>query len=85
MMCSGAYASLRQDTDYAGAGGGQEFIGAVHYSGYGCPDIGVRTSRFEGRYIWLGPRGRRGGVRRLQQTLKPPQGSSLVLEPVIFV
>ena len=26
---SDAYASLRQDTDYAGAGGSQEFMGAV--------------------------------------------------------
>jgi hypothetical protein len=38
------------------AGGSQEFMGAVHYSGYGCPDIGARTSRFEGRYTWLGRR-----------------------------
>jgi hypothetical protein len=30
---SGAYASSRQDTDYAGAGGGQEFMGRPNIRG----------------------------------------------------
>jgi hypothetical protein len=38
---SGYYVSLRQDTHYTGGGGRQEFLGAVHYSRYGCPDLGV--------------------------------------------
>jgi hypothetical protein len=54
-MHSGAYASSRQDTDYAEAGGGQEFRPRVCYQRFGCPDTGVRTSRFEPLSNLLGP------------------------------
>jgi hypothetical protein len=67
LMRSGAYASSRQDTDYAGAGDGQELRPRVHYERYGLPDIGVCTRRFEGRYIWSGLQGRRGPTPRLQR------------------
>jgi hypothetical protein len=68
-MRSGAYASSRQDTDYAGAGGGQELRPPVHDERYSLPDFGVCTSRFEGPHIWSGPQGLRGPVRRLQSRL----------------
>jgi hypothetical protein len=43
-MRSGAYASSRQDTHFTGgAGGGQEFMGAVDYTKSGCPDTDVCT------------------------------------------
>jgi hypothetical protein len=35
-MRSGAYATPRQDTDYAGAGGGQEFLGRPDIRGTIC-------------------------------------------------
>jgi hypothetical protein len=54
-MRSGAYASSCQDTDYAGPGDRQEFGTPVHDERYGLSDIGVCISRFQGRYIWLGP------------------------------
>jgi hypothetical protein len=54
-MRSGAYVSSPQDTDYAGARGGQEFMGAVDYTKSGCPDIDVCTSRFEPLCYLLGP------------------------------
>jgi hypothetical protein len=41
MMRLGAYASSRQDTDYAGAGGGQGFRPRVEYRRSGLPGIGV--------------------------------------------
>jgi len=40
-MRLGAYASSRQDTDYAGAEGGQELRSPVHGERYGLPDIEV--------------------------------------------
>jgi hypothetical protein len=43
-MPSGAYASSRQDTDYAGAGGSQVLRPPVHDERYGLPDIDVYTS-----------------------------------------
>jgi hypothetical protein len=55
-MRSGAYASSRQDTDYAGAGGGQEFEPRVEYRRSGLPDMGVYTRRFEGCDTWSGRR-----------------------------
>jgi hypothetical protein len=51
---SGAFASSRQDTDYARAGGGQEFRLPVDYGRSGHPEIGVYTSRFEGRNLMSG-------------------------------
>jgi hypothetical protein len=56
-MRSGAYASSRQDTDYTGAGGGQEFMGAVCYQRFGYPELGVRTSRFQPLSYLIGPLG----------------------------
>jgi hypothetical protein len=53
---SGAYVSSRQDTDYAGAGGGQELRSPVHDGRYGLPDTDVDMSRFEGRNTRLSPR-----------------------------
>jgi hypothetical protein len=35
--------------------GRQEFMGAVQYSRSGCPDMDVRTSRFEPLSYVLGP------------------------------
>jgi hypothetical protein len=55
-MRSGAYASSRQDTDYAGQGGGQELRSPVHDGRYGLPDMDVSTRRFKGHYIWSGRR-----------------------------
>ena len=52
---SGAYASSRQDTEYAGAGVSQEFRPRVCYSRYGLPGMDVRTRRFEGLCLWSGP------------------------------
>jgi hypothetical protein len=52
---SGAYVSSRQDTDYAGAGGGQELRSPVHDGRYGLPDTDVDMSRFEGRNMVLAP------------------------------
>jgi hypothetical protein len=69
MMRSGAYASSRQDTDYVGVGGGQEFMGAVDYTKSRCPDIDARTSRFKSLSNLLGPLGRRVPAPRLQQRL----------------
>jgi hypothetical protein len=54
-MRSGAYASSLQDTDYAGARGGQEFMGRPNIRGSAGPDMEVSTCRFEGRYLWSGP------------------------------
>ena len=69
-MRSGAYASSRQDTDYTGAGGRQEFLGAAQYQRSGRPDHGVRTSRFEPSSCVLDPLGRRRFVRQLQRRLR---------------
>jgi hypothetical protein len=66
-MRSGAYASSRQDTDYAEAGGGQEFMGAVQYSRSGCPDLHVYRSRFQPLPYVLGPLGCRVPAPRLQE------------------
>jgi hypothetical protein len=41
------------DTGRVGVAGVQ---GALHYERYGVPDMDVYMSRFEGRYIWSGPR-----------------------------
>jgi hypothetical protein len=54
-MGLGAYASPRQDTDYTGAGGGQELRPPVHDERYGLPGMDVCTRRFKGRRIWSGP------------------------------
>jgi hypothetical protein len=40
-MRLGACAASSQDTDYAGAGGGQELRPPVHDERYGLPDMGV--------------------------------------------
>jgi hypothetical protein len=53
-MRSGAYAASRQDAE---AGGYQDFRPPVHYQRSCCPDLGVYTSRFEGRTMLLGPLG----------------------------
>ena len=55
-MRSGAYASSRQGTDYAGAGVVRSLGSRVEYRRSGLPDIGVSTRRFEGLYIWAGRR-----------------------------
>jgi hypothetical protein len=67
---SGAYASSLQDTDYAGAGGGQEFRPRVCYLRYGLPDIDGCKRRFKGPRIWSGPQGTRDYVLRLQRPLR---------------
>jgi hypothetical protein len=54
-MRLGGCASLRQDTDYAGGGGGQEFMGRPNIRGSAGPDMDVGTSRFGGCYLWSGP------------------------------
>jgi hypothetical protein len=66
-MRSGAYASSRQDTDYAGAGGWSGVHGAAQYQRSGCPDIDARTSPFKSLSHLLGPLGRRRLVRQLQR------------------
>src|SRR5215211_7904361 len=68
-MRSGGCVAFSQNTDYAGAGGGQEFMGAVDYTKSGCPDIDARTSRFKSLSHLLGPLGRRVPAPRLQQRL----------------
>jgi hypothetical protein len=65
-MRSGAYASSRQDTDYTGGRGSQEFRPRVCYQTSGCPDIDARTSPFKSLSHLLGPQGRRRFVRQLQ-------------------
>ena len=55
-MRLGAYASSRPDTHYAGRGVVRSLGPRVEYRRSGLPGIGVYTSRFEGRYVWLGPR-----------------------------
>jgi hypothetical protein len=45
-------------------------MGAVCYQRPGCPDMDVRTSRFEGHNIRLVPLGRREAVHRLQRRLR---------------
>jgi hypothetical protein len=42
-MRLGGCVAFSQNTDYAGAGGGQEFMGAVDYTKSGCPDTDVCT------------------------------------------
>jgi metal-sulfur cluster biosynthetic enzyme len=61
---SGACALSRQDVDPGE--GCQEFMGAVCYQRFGCPDLGVPASRFELLSRTLGPLGRRRFVRQLQ-------------------
>ena len=70
MMRLGAYASSRQVTDYAGAGGGQELRPRVHDGRSGLPGFGVCIRRIEGLYIWSGPQGPRDPVLRLQSRLR---------------
>jgi hypothetical protein len=48
MMRSGGCVAFSQDTDYAGAGGGQEFGPPVHDERYGLPGMDVCTRLFEG-------------------------------------
>ena len=50
---SGACALSRQDVDPGE--GCQEFMGAVCYQRFGCPDLGVPASRFELLSRTLGP------------------------------
>ena len=49
----------RQDADYAGGGGGQEFRPRVCYERYGLPDTDVDVSHFEGRTMGSAPRSSR--------------------------
>ena len=69
-MRLGAYASSRQDTDYAGAGVVTSLGPRVEYRRSGLPDIDVYTSRFESRNTRLGPSDRRGPTPRLQWRLR---------------
>ena len=65
-MRLGAYASSRQDTDYAGAGGGQEFGPGSTIEGPACL-IQVCISYFRPLSHVQDPPGRRGYAPRLQR------------------
>ena len=67
MMRLGGCAASSQNTTPIRGRGSQELRSAVDYERYGLPDIGVYTSRFEGRNTGLGPSGRRGPRPRLQR------------------
>jgi hypothetical protein len=67
---SGAYATPRQDTDYAGAGGWSGVLGAARYQRYDLPDMDVCTSYFKARGMVLSPSGPRGPTPLLQRRLR---------------
>ena len=50
--------------------GGQEFRPRVCYLRYGLPDVGVYTRRSEYRSMWLGRKGRRNHVPRLERRFR---------------
>jgi hypothetical protein len=55
MMRSGGCVAFSQNTDTDTGEGWSGVHGAAQYERFGCPDMDVRTSRFEGCYLWSGP------------------------------